>query len=608
MNREETEIRNQESKQPRLMLSTWVPQAKLAGPSTILLAAFFAILPQLLRGTTCGHDFDFHLVSWLDALQNWREGVLYPHWSPSANYGAGEPRFVFYPPVSWMLGAALGHVVPWKAVAITITFLFLAGSGLATRALARTALANGPATLAGCTALFSGYALFTAYERTDFGELAGGFWIPLLLLLMIRNRNPAGSMWKRAFDGSASLLALALAGAWLSNAPLGVMASYLLAAVALTVALLDRSCGTILRASAAALLGLGLCSFFWIPAAYEQRWVDMRQILGDPGYRVENNWLFARHSDPALELHDLELLKASGIAVTMLTVAIAGIAICWLRGKMRSQLRWWLPLSLIPPVVLFLQFPISDWLWNLLPKIRFLEFPWRWLVVLQAPMAIFFASAVWVNRSVWRLLLLAGCTGLFAGATLIAAFNFFQVCDEEDAVWAMLGVYRSGAGFEGTDEYQPPYADNSLVALGLPQACLTTSPTTPLGQGAAGTVPIWAATQGSCQATFPAAANARKPAAEHLRVSANIPHSGCLILRLRSYPAWRVQLNGRTLAHLPERDDGLIAIPVAKGVAQIAVDWTTTGDVLLSRWITVLAALALTALCVLERKLGSPRV
>ena len=116
---------------------------RLIGPAVICLAAFVATSPQLFRGNSCGHDFDFHLVSWLDALTSWRHGIFYPHWAPSANYGAGEPRFVFYPPLTWMLGAALGIVLPWKGVPLALTFLLLAGTGLATRALARQVLAEG---------------------------------------------------------------------------------------------------------------------------------------------------------------------------------------------------------------------------------------------------------------------------------------------------------------------------------------------------------------------------------------------------------------------------------------------------------------------------------
>jgi uncharacterized membrane protein len=107
------------------------PWRRCAGPALILLAAVVAIAPQLARGNSCGHDFDFHLVSWLDAQSSWRQGVLYPHWAPSANFGAGEPRFVFYPPLTWMLGAALGLVLPWEIVPVALTFLLLAEIGRA---------------------------------------------------------------------------------------------------------------------------------------------------------------------------------------------------------------------------------------------------------------------------------------------------------------------------------------------------------------------------------------------------------------------------------------------------------------------------------------------
>jgi hypothetical protein len=155
----------------------------------ILFAAAVAVAPQLIRGNSCGHDFDFHLVSWFDCLNSWRHGIPYPHWAASANFGAGEPRFVFYPPMTWMLGAVLGIVLPWALVPIALTWVLLAATGLAARALALEAISNGAATLAGCMALFSGYTLFCAYERSAFGELTGGFWIPLLLLLVLRDRN-----------------------------------------------------------------------------------------------------------------------------------------------------------------------------------------------------------------------------------------------------------------------------------------------------------------------------------------------------------------------------------------------------------------------------------
>jgi len=583
---------------------------RLVSIVVILAAALIATGPQLYLGNSCGHDFDFHLVSWLDAQQSWRQGILYPHWSPSANYGAGEPRFVFYPPVSWMLGAALGFVLPWKWVSVAMTWLFLAGTGLATRSLARQMLDEGPATLAGCAALFSGYALFTAYERSDFGELAGGFWIPLLLLFILRDKLPNTPGWRRAFDGSAAPLALVLAGAWLSNAPLGVMASYLLAAFAIAVAVLRRSGAPLLRAATAAVLGLGLAAFYIAPASFEQRWVNIGQAINDPGYHVENNWLFAHHADPSLELHDLELLKASAIASTMLAVAISGILVCWARHQFRGRSRWWIPLALIPFAVLFLQFPISGPLWNVVPELKFLQFPWRWLVVAEAPMGIFFASAVWMRRRSWRVAVLVMCCTVFLVATGAAAFSFFQDCDEEDAVAGMLNVDRAGTGFEGSDEYAPLGADNSLIALGLPAACLSSSPTTPLGQSPAESNPDqsnpeWKGQQGSCAKTFPFA---RKINAEHFEIDANAAADGFLILRLRRYPAWRLDVKDRVVKDLSQRSDGLIAVPIAQGDNRVTVDWTTTPDVWLGRLLSALAAVLVTTLCAVERRRNRPRL
>jgi hypothetical protein len=572
------------------------------------VAAALAIAPQLVRGTSCGHDFDFHLVSWLDAQDSWRQGIAYPHWSPSANFGAGEPRFVFYPPLTWMLGAALGLVLPWPAVPVALTFLLLAATGLATRALALQTLADGPATLAGCAALFSGYALFTAYERSAFGELTGGFWIPLILLFALRHCNPSGSPCQRAFDGSAAMLALMMAGAWLSNLPLGVMASYLLAAVAMAAALLARSWAPVLRAAAAAILGIGLAAIYLVPAAWEQRWIDTRQATSDPGEMIENSWLFARHADPLLNQHDVELLRVSLIAISMLAVALAGLPILWLRGQLSTARRWWVPLALIPLAVLILQFPISLPVWNLLPKLRFLQFPWRWLVVLEAPMAIFFASAIWSGKRWRQRATVAICAAFFLAATLFTSCTLFQACDDEDAVLGMLDVYRAGAGFAGTDEYAPPGADNSLIATGLPAACLVSDPATVLGVPGGDTSeeanPVWTADQGSCEARFSAAQHQ----ADHLRVPAYVPHPGFMIVRLRAYPSWRVMVNGRLVRALPTREDGLMAVPVPQGPVDLTVDWTATGDVLAGRLLSALALLLLTALCLLERRFGQPHL
>ena len=606
---------NHESRVPQVSF-LWKPGiSRLFGPAIICLAALLATAPDLIRGNSCGHDFDFHLVSWLDAQSAWRHGLIYPHWAPSPNYGAGEPRFVFYPPLTWMLGAAFGLVLPWKGVQLAIVCSFLAFAGLATRALARQLqLADAPATLAGCIALFSGYSMFSAYERSAFGELAGGFWIPLLLLLVLRDRNPQGSLWRRAFDGSAVLLALVVAGAWLSNAPLGVMASYLLAAVALAVAIFERSWHPILRSTVAVTLGIGLSAIYLVPATVQQPWVQIRQATDDPGLAIENSFLFGRHADPNLERHDVELWRVSIIAVIMICATLLCIFLAWrqerLPGKPSGQRSQWIPLALIPVAILLLQLPISLPIWNAAPKLRYLQFPWRWLVALEAPLGIFFAVALWPARRWLRVAAVALTAVIISATTLVTFFLFHQGCDAEDAVRAMIPAYRSGQGFEGSAEYAPPNADNTLVAMGLPDACLTSSPDVALAAPADGNVPTWDPANGRCDATYSWLRPNNQVPPEHLRLAAQVPHTGFLVLRLRSYAAWQVRVNGRLLAFgadpilppLPGREDGLMVVPVSQGPAQLSIDWATTRDEILGRRLSVLALILLSALYFVERR------
>lgn len=576
--------------------------------AVIFLAALVAITPLLVRGPSCGHDFNFHFFSWLDAQHIWRQGILYPRWAPSPDYHAGEPRFIFYPPLEWMAGAALGAVFPWSLVPIALTFLILAGTGLATWALAREVMENGPATLAGCAAMFFGYSLFTAYERTDFAELTGGIWIPLLMLLILRDRNPSAPAWRRALDGSAALLALPLAAAWLSDAPLGVIATYLLAGMALTVALTARSWAPVIRAGIAAALGLALAAVYIVPAAWEERWVAISRTNGDMGAMIQGSWLFARHSDPELALHDVVLHQVSVIVVVMVAVTLAGVLVCWLRGRLPGARSWWLPLAVIPPAVLFLQFPVSLPVWNLLPELHFLQFPWRWLVVLEAPMGIFLAAAVWPAYRRWQFAVVPLCAALFIFEAGWAGVYWFQPCYPEDTVPALLTRSRTGAVRNDSDEFAPPDSDDDLLALGLPDACLTSNPLTAFGKPAADGRLVWNPGQGACETTYSAGASRRAAPDEHLKIRAQIDRPGFLVLRLRTYPAWLVRVNGKTIRDLPERDDGLMAVPVPKGPVILTVDWITTPDVIVARCISLLAVFLLVALSAVERKLARPRL
>jgi hypothetical protein len=513
---------------------------------------------MLFLDNASGHDLDFHVDSWMDVTGQWREGIIYPRWAEWANWGFGEPRFIFYPPISWIGGAALGSVMPWRMVPGAFIWVALVLAGMSMWVLTREWLPPAQAVVAALLYAVNPYNLVIVYYRSDFAELLGCAAFPLLIWGVLR---AIAGEW-----GRVPSLAAIFAAIWLTNAPAAVIATYSLALIILVGCVARKSLRPLLLGASAMAGGFALAAFYILPAAWERRWVQIAQAASGEVH-PSRNFLFTRINDPDFVLFNS---KVSWIAVGV--IAVTGIAAIFAARKRREfGALWWILISASVASV-FLMLPASLWLWNALPELRFIQFPWRWLEMVALSFAFVLAVAIFSLRSrqlAWALTAMS-LIAIAATAVTIVRDAYW---DDQD-VPSIAAAIASRRGYEGTDEYAP---------IGLTRLDLPGDPDDT--ERPAGVLPNPAPRFEK----FDHASNALEPAAgirlhveqwtaERKVFTAESATPVTLALRIADYPSWECQVDASGVRVAARPATSQILVPLAAGNHRVEVRFRRTWD------------------------------
>lgn len=535
-------------------------------PLVAALVALAVVSPFFFLGNVSGHDFEVHAASWLDVDQQWRQGIIYPRWAEWANFGFGEPRFVFYPPLSWMLGGALTMILPGRMVPGALIWLMLFLAGMSMFRLAREWLGPGEAILAAAFYAANPYFLVVVYYRSDFAELLAAALFPLAVLYMLRIGRDGGT--------GVAPLALSFALIWLSNAPAAVITSYCLVLLLVAVSVLEHSPGALLRGATGIAAGFGLAAFYILPAAWEQRWVRIDQVFGQV-LLPEKNFLYSRSNDPEFVLFNW---KVSTVAmVVLLVTGIATVIAC--RQRKSAPVVWW-TMTALGAAAAALMFPFTLPAWRRLPELRFVQFPWRWLMVLSLTGAMFLgmatARAKW--KRTWKVFI----------AVLLVAAGGAMVGDQyawsgSDDLQDLAGAIQSRKGYEGLDEYQPLGCDRTDLPAAAPRVRVQNA-------GTPGT-----------EAEHGIRIHVEQWGPDWKVISVDTPRAVTLELKLVDYPAWHANVNGGAARLKGRPGTAQVLLDIPTGHNRIEVAFTRTADRTLGIALSLLTAFALLGFRLIER-------
>ncbi len=552
--------------------------------------ALVAIQPLLGHALPQSADGLLHLYRLAQLDRALRHGILFPRWAPDMGLGYGFPLFNYYPPLSYYIAEAFHLIGLSTQGALQAAFALAIITGCAGAYLwVRDLFGRMAGLVAAIAFAYAPYTLFNAIHRGALAETWGLAWIPFVLWGLRRSvalTSPPGEVERAGLV--LPLPTLFYAALLLTHNITALIATPLFVTyAALLWALHGHGVRRALLLGGALALGLGLAAFFWVPALFEQGYVQTQRLhaLGDLDYH--NNFVgpgqliaIPQRADPAL----IHPTIPFGFGWPQLALALVGLRA--LRRVESREGRWHLALlglGLLATTVMAL--PCSLPVWDGLPLLRFVQFPWRFF----GPATLLLAALAGAGTTRLpgperlRLPIILLCTVAFSLTWLFPCYNppladptpLDVITFERDTGW--LGATSAG-------DYLPLWVQRLPPAGSLVTAYQAGSHDGVISRLMPESLPT----------------GARIVEAHYDLTSADLtietPQEFTAIFAWYYFPGWQGRLDGQPLALQPAGEHGLIGARVPAGRHHLTIHF---GDTPLRRWATIVSSLSLIVLLAL---------
>ena len=369
--------------------------------------SFVLFVPALVKGIPSSNDLPHHyrvVTSFAEAIHS---GVYYPNWNALSTGGYGDVSFRFYPPGSYyLLSATKALTRDWFYGSLFAFVILAALGGLGVDLWAREFLPSNLSLLAGVFYIIAPFHVNEIYQAFLMPEYAGSAILPFCFWFLTR-------VCKEGRKADVAGLAATYGLLILTHLPLSVIASFAFLGYSCLLIRRNIVVRTVLQLSAAAFLGLVASARYWMMMVSEIHWLKSWSV---EWYDYQYNFVFGKTVEGSTSWW------ANVLATITVLFFLPGFFFLYRKSQERisSTLRRVAVLSIVS---FFMATPISKPLWVVLPGLKEVQFPWRWLVVSSMAGAMVLAASAhfWAEKLRGQgrplALIAAGCLLVPCGVT-----------------------------------------------------------------------------------------------------------------------------------------------------------------------------------------------
>ena len=515
----------------------------MIGLIVVIICSIPLVIPLFHEGYFPVHD-DTQIARVEEMAEALSYGQFPVRWVGDLGYGYGYPIFNFYSPLPYYVGGLcvmLGFSGLWATKIMFGLGVFL--SGITMFFLGKKVWGIEGGVLAAILYQYAPYHAVNIYIRGAVGEYWAVGWLPLVFLGIVGLLGNVGKERKMVY---VFVVAIGYAGVILSHNIIAMLLSGFLVPFLVYEGYVFRKQ---MKSGYIVLLGLGLSAFFWLPAIVEMKYTQVDKIIGGAA-DVRNHfvfidqlwnspWGFAGSAAGRVDGMSFKIGKIH-VLLGMLGIWLMIGRQNWSRKKWLNgwSVEWLVVFILICSVYMTTKY--SEWVWDMIPALAFVQFPWRFLVFIIFALSLLAGGAMGIVHDWSRWVVLGGiCSGiLWFNMTYFQPQEYYMI-DEE--------IYQSDTYVKWrtskiSDEYLPkefPVPDTELSV-----------PASPFTSIYADSIVV----------------QTNSPSQKKATVISSYPTD--VFVNIAYFPGWYVLLDGIKVHHVVENGIMMVAIPAGRHVVE----------------------------------------